>query len=313
MRKQLQKILCKAGLVLVTSFSVVLVCSVAPSLLCAASENTARIEAAPEISLESCDGKKVSSFSIKVPPGKHVVEMSYRSQVSGQTREYSSDTCFLVFTAEEGHTYRVDRTPASNGMYSGFVVDRNTNQRVVSGCDSSIAAERDLGHSEVSLKRDPRNPSLWTKKGVALYHLKRYEEGLVALNTATALKADLGAAWYWIGGCLYRLDRYGEALQAIDKAISLEPSQAQSMRKDREMVLAAIKKKETTTEKTATETNPQRKTSSSGVVSTDSDKSTTVNWTEAQKKIEALGELLDKKLISQEEYDKKKGELLKTF
>jgi hypothetical protein len=236
---------------------------VSPGTVYSASEQPtdkpARIEAASGISLESVDGKRITSLSIKVPPGQHTVEMSVLKQSGGVTVERSRDNCFLVFNAAEGHTYRVDATPPENGMYQGFIIDKNTNQRVVLGCNPSVAAESNLGNAEMSLKLDPRNPLLWTKKGVALWFLKRYEEGLVALDKATALKEDLTAAWYWKGGCLYRLGRYEEALQAIDKAISLEPSQAQSMQKDRDLVLAAMKKKnEATTEKNTTETALER-------------------------------------------------------
>jgi hypothetical protein len=229
------------------SFLLAAVC-VSPTRVYSASElptdKTARIEAASGISLESVDGKKVSGTSVKVPPGYHTVEMSMRSTVGGVMTIYSSDNCFLVFTAEEGHTYRVDTPPLSGNAYTGVVRDRTTNQEVTRGCViPPEVAERKIGEMETAIKRDPRNPGLWMNKGVALETAKRYEEALTAFETAVSLAPGLPQAWSWKSRVLLDLKRYDEALNAIDKAISLKPD-AQELRRMKETTVAAIQRNE---------------------------------------------------------------------
>jgi hypothetical protein len=176
------------------------------------------------IVIETCDGAKISSSAIIVLPGNHIVEMSYNLERGDGGRSYSNENCFMAFTAEAGHVYNVDRT-ISGGYYHAFIEDQTTGRRVVSGCTVQAAqAERKLMLSERSIKYQPRNATPWFNKGVALTLLKRYDEAIVAFDTAISLQSNLVGAWYWKGRALYESKRYQEALVCLSTAASLTPN-----------------------------------------------------------------------------------------
>jgi hypothetical protein len=202
-------------------------------------DKPARIEAASGISLESCDGKRISSLSIKVPPGQHIVEMSVLKQTGGFVTQRSADTCFLAFAAEEGHVYRVDATPPSNGMYAGFVTDRTTGQQVTSGCVTPPGMEdMKLKEIETAISRQRDNAHLWMNKGRILGAARRYEEALTAFDTATSLKPDLVDGWGWKGRTLYELKRYEDALKALDRAAALRPGDPEAVKLKKTITVA---------------------------------------------------------------------------
>lgn len=135
-------------LVLFTSLLFCGSCAMSPARMYGGPElpagRTALIVPATEgITLESCDGVKVTSRAVTVQPGEHSVEISF-NEVVGVKREYSTTPCLMKFTAEAGHTYRVDRTQPVAGVYSGFIGDRNTGKQVVSGCMNTPRCDEEI-------------------------------------------------------------------------------------------------------------------------------------------------------------------------
>jgi tetratricopeptide (TPR) repeat protein len=63
----------------------------------------------------------------------------------------------------------------------------------------------------------------WTKKGVALYNLKKYNEAIECYDKAIEINPNYALAWYTKGNSLNELERYDEAIKCYDKAIELDP------------------------------------------------------------------------------------------
>jgi hypothetical protein len=169
------------------------------------------------INLVSCDGAKVTSLEVSVLPGEHTIEMSFSGGGS-----YSSDTAFLKFTAEAGHTYVVDKDNQTEpGKYFPFILDKTTGKKVSQNFTPSSKLEERLTVVEKWIKEHPQNANYWAQKGNLLNRLKRYSEALSALETAVSLKSDDGAMWNEKSLALYQLGRHEEALADIEKAIQL--------------------------------------------------------------------------------------------
>jgi tetratricopeptide (TPR) repeat protein len=201
----------------------------------------ARISGASGINIVSCDGKKVTSLSVNVDPGKHTVEMSYLRNLAGFPMEWSNDTCFLSFNAEGGHEYRVDRTSSSNGMYAGFITDRTAEKRVAFGCEVIPGMEdMQLKRIESAIDRDKGNANLWERKGEILVRAKRYDEAVVALDKATWLNPNLVQGWCRKSQALYELKKYPEAKEALEKADRLFPGNPDAVNL-RKQIEAAMK------------------------------------------------------------------------
>ncbi len=59
------------------------------------------------VSLESLDGRCVTTRNLEVLPGSHVVGVTYMS-AKVVVISMSQSPCFVTFNAEPGHTYQVD-------------------------------------------------------------------------------------------------------------------------------------------------------------------------------------------------------------
>ncbi len=59
-----------------------------------------------------------------------------------------------------------------------------------------------LADYEEALRLDPENPSFHHARGIALLHLRRFEEAIAAYNTAIELKPDFGLAYKGKGDAL---------------------------------------------------------------------------------------------------------------
>jgi hypothetical protein len=203
----------------------------------------ARIEGAPGINIESCDGEKVRTVAATVKPGKHLVGMTINKKIGDMTIQYSRDTCFMTVTTQEGRTYLVDSTPTSNGVYAGFITDRTTGERVAFGCETPREQEEALlKQMDVALSEWGNNADLWTRKGEILLRGKRYEEAITAFNRATALNPDLVNAWGWKSRALYELKKYSESKKALDTADRLKPGNPDSVNLRRQLEAAMARK-----------------------------------------------------------------------
>lgn len=76
---------------------------------------------------------------------------------------------------------------------------------------------------ERALKLDGRSARIWTKLGLTLRALKRFNEALTAFGAAIACDATAAAAWSAQGGTLSMLGRHEEALESLRHALDLTP------------------------------------------------------------------------------------------
>lgn len=87
-----------------------------------------------------------------------------------------------------------------------------------------------LGKHELALEtnariieRDMAAPAAWADKAISLIALKRYDEALVSLDRALALKSDHVNALNNRGVVLMQLGRHAESLASLDRALTLQP------------------------------------------------------------------------------------------
>jgi predicted O-linked N-acetylglucosamine transferase (SPINDLY family) len=73
---------------------------------------------------------------------------------------------------------------------------------------------------------NPKNYNAWLNYGISLDKLQRYDEALIAYETAINLDQNLALAWSNRGATLKDLKKSEEALNSCDKAIALEPELA---------------------------------------------------------------------------------------
>jgi hypothetical protein len=207
------------------------------------SDKTALIEGAdPGINLVSCDGiKPTSRQAISVLPGEHTVEMSFNDPSVG----YSRDTSLFKFTAEAGHRYAVDKTISSDpGRYFPFIMDKTTGRKIQQTFLAKPGTEEQrLAMAEKSIKQHPTNADFWIEKGAMLIELKRYEEAVSTLDTATSLNIYSAPAYSLKSQALFELKRYEEALAAIDKAINLRLTYS-AYQHSKDAIIKAMDKKQ---------------------------------------------------------------------
>ncbi len=177
------------------------------------------------INIVGCDGVQVNSTTVIVLPGKHTLEASY-SEIKSEGY-YSEGTMVLMFTAEAGHSYLVDKVihTSSPGMSRMFVIDGASGKEVSTGMIKPGTETTRLAMIENKIKEYPKHAEFWAEKGYLLIKLKRYEEALTSLERATALKPDFVEAWFYKTGALYELKKYDEAITAVDKLIQLRPNE----------------------------------------------------------------------------------------
>lgn len=197
-----------------------------------ASETALIRGATTEISLESCDGVKITSLDVVVLPGVHTI---------GWTHRGARDTDFRKFTTEAGHTYVVDRKELNiPGRYSVLITDRTSGKNV-----STIwfvpraVAEQRLAVADKSIEQFPRKADFYGEKADMLMRLERYSEALQPLDTAISFTSNNPQLWAMKSRVLYELKRYDEALIAIDKAIALRPDISE-LSQGREFITSAM-------------------------------------------------------------------------
>lgn len=89
-----------------------------------------------------------------------------------------------------------------------------------------------LGEAEIfylqSIKVDPDQPAAYNNRGIALYHLNRFEEALASYDHAIALKPDYAQAYSNKGIVLHAMQRLDDVLSNYDQAIALKPDYAEA-------------------------------------------------------------------------------------
>ena len=68
----------------------------------------------------------------------------------------------------------------------------------------------------------------WNNEGVALYKQGKYNEAIEACDEALILDPNNIAAWFNKGLALRKLGKYNEAIEAYDEALMLDPSDAEA-------------------------------------------------------------------------------------
>lgn len=76
------------------------------------------------------------------------------------------------------------------------------------------------------LAKDSSVALAWSSKGYALLQLGRFDESVVALETAVRLQPDLANGWINLGQSLLAKRQLGRAIAALEKAIQLAPGAA---------------------------------------------------------------------------------------
>lgn len=83
-----------------------------------------------------------------------------------------------------------------------------------------------LAYLDRLLAKDSSVAPAWSSKGYALLQLGRFDESVVALETAVRLQPDLANAWINLGQALLAKRQLGRAIVALEKAIPLAPGAA---------------------------------------------------------------------------------------
>jgi tetratricopeptide (TPR) repeat protein len=91
----------------------------------------------------------------------------------------------------------------------------------------------DLGKYEEALQAydkalmlDPDDASIWINKGITLKKIGKYDEAIKAYDKALGLNPKLAMAWNYKGNVFYALDKYEEAVRAYDEALEIDPQYA---------------------------------------------------------------------------------------
>jgi tetratricopeptide (TPR) repeat protein len=92
-----------------------------------------------------------------------------------------------------------------------------------------------------SINIEPKQPSAYSNRGIALNKLKRFNEALFSYDQAIALKPDYADAYSNRGGVLKELKRFDEALSSYDQALALKPDYAEAY-SNRGIVLKKLKR-----------------------------------------------------------------------
>jgi len=112
-----------------------------------------------------------------------------------------------------------------------------------------------IAQYEIALKRDPKNPDILSRYGLALQSLKHYKEAQAAYDKAIAASPDTAIYYYYKGTLLDEQNQVSDASHMYEKALALDPTitqakdalanlQTASTDKRLNDVLAAYNKKE---------------------------------------------------------------------
>jgi tetratricopeptide (TPR) repeat protein len=80
---------------------------------------------------------------------------------------------------------------------------------------------------------NPLDSMVWTKKGLALHDLRRYEEAIQCYDKALEINPNYATAHYEKGLTFNNLRRYEEAIQCYDKALEIDPNFALALNNKR--------------------------------------------------------------------------------
>jgi hypothetical protein len=192
--------------------------------------------AAGPISIEACDGVKVTSSAITVLPGEHTIWMSL-NQIGSVGEYYSTGNIPITFIAEAGHTYGVDVSTHRNPY--ALIKDNTTGEKVAFSSHKQKYEENVIKRADIQIQKNPTNVYAWTAKANSLIRLERYNEALPILDEAISINPKFVKSWFNKSWALSELKRYEDALVAIDKAIQLEPY-VQWWQNGRKLIMNAI-------------------------------------------------------------------------
>jgi adenylate cyclase len=78
-----------------------------------------------------------------------------------------------------------------------------------------------LQSMSLAMRLDPAPPNYyWIAQGLALYHLRRYDEASKALERATAWRPYV---YRYLAACFAQLDRFSEARALVAESLKLQP------------------------------------------------------------------------------------------
>ena len=85
-----------------------------------------------------------------------------------------------------------------------------------------------VGQIDLALQVNAKSAAAHNNRGVALKHLKRFDQALASFNQAIALKPDYAEAYTNRADTLNELKRFDQALASCDQAIALKPDYAEA-------------------------------------------------------------------------------------
>jgi tetratricopeptide (TPR) repeat protein len=81
-----------------------------------------------------------------------------------------------------------------------------------------------LARATSAIEENPTDPIPHSYKGISLYHLGKFDDAIVHLNTANKLDPDNSATIYNLGLAYIASDDTEEAISQFEKAMSIDPS-----------------------------------------------------------------------------------------
>ena len=81
-----------------------------------------------------------------------------------------------------------------------------------------------LARATSAIEENPTDPIPHSYKGISLYHLGKFDDAIVHLNTANKLDPDNSATIYNLGLAYIASDNTEEAISQFEKAMSIDPS-----------------------------------------------------------------------------------------
>ena len=81
-----------------------------------------------------------------------------------------------------------------------------------------------LARATSAIEENPTDPIPHSYKGISLYHLGKFDDAIVHLNTANKLDPDNSATIYNLGLAYIASDNTEEAISQFEKALSIDPS-----------------------------------------------------------------------------------------
>jgi tetratricopeptide (TPR) repeat protein len=95
---------------------------------------------------------------------------------------------------------------------------QNNYQKAIDYFNKALQATGDWGNGELAL--------CYSKRGLAYFELKKYEQALADYNQAISLYPNLAAAYYGRGKFYHYFKKYEQALADYNQAFSLNPNLA---------------------------------------------------------------------------------------